>query len=424
MRIKLSELCYKSIACDVTEDKKHIDLSAEPMVLVCAAGLGGSNADDVGKEIAIYRAHRAAPVVIATEGGPRFDAALETILVPVVHPALGFVLSAMAGHLFGYEAALAIDASARPLREARAAIQAVVAAGARGDDVLTHLAPAMEGPSAAFLDGLRSGGYDGSLEAGTAVRIASLLRYATGIVALDAYQVEHGKVGTPSTVVEDLTAALTKGIEELTRPVDAIKHQAKTVTVGISALRRRAAPGLAGTRGARGRCGARRAQLPSLAHTGRARSRGGAGRRVHALSHRGRSGHRHRHRPRRRSRRRLARSRIPHRHRSAPRRSQAPGRHPTRGHCGARPRDGRTIVIVPEVKDNEAIGLTLLHVQFAARLTDDAARSVLQGYQGRYGALRDAVTETTPTFDDSVLATVDLVDLLTQPVVVLADRWR
>ncbi len=28
--------------------------------------------------------------------------------------------------------------------------------------------------------------------------------------------------------------ALTRGIEELTRPVDAIKHQAKTVTVGIS----------------------------------------------------------------------------------------------------------------------------------------------------------------------------------------------
>ena len=28
IRIKLSELCYKSIAADFTEDKKHIDLSA------------------------------------------------------------------------------------------------------------------------------------------------------------------------------------------------------------------------------------------------------------------------------------------------------------------------------------------------------------------------------------------------------------
>ena len=38
VRIKLSELCYKSIACDATEDKKHIDLSSEPLILVCAAG--------------------------------------------------------------------------------------------------------------------------------------------------------------------------------------------------------------------------------------------------------------------------------------------------------------------------------------------------------------------------------------------------
>ena len=49
---------------------------------------------------------------------------------------------------------------------------------------------------------------------------------------------------------------------------------------------------------------------------------------------------------------------------------------------------------------------------------------MLQGYQGRYGALRDAVTETTITFDDTRLANFDIVDLLTVPVNVLADRWR
>ena len=51
IRIKLSELCYMSIACDATEDKKHIDLSSEPLILACAAGLTGSTADDVAKEI-------------------------------------------------------------------------------------------------------------------------------------------------------------------------------------------------------------------------------------------------------------------------------------------------------------------------------------------------------------------------------------
>src|ERR1043165_2986074 len=33
-RIKLSELCYKSIALDTVENEKHIDLSTEPLVLV------------------------------------------------------------------------------------------------------------------------------------------------------------------------------------------------------------------------------------------------------------------------------------------------------------------------------------------------------------------------------------------------------
>ena len=51
-------------------------------------------------------------MVIATRG-TAFPSALATIEVPAVHPALAFVLSAMAGHLFGYEAALAIDAQAR-----------------------------------------------------------------------------------------------------------------------------------------------------------------------------------------------------------------------------------------------------------------------------------------------------------------------
>src|SRR5207248_10252528 len=101
--------------------------SSEPLILVCAAGLTGANADDVAKEVAIYRAHKAAPIVIATDGEERFTAALQTINVPPAHPQLAFVLSAMAGHLFGYEAALSIDAQALALRQARAAVEAVLA---------------------------------------------------------------------------------------------------------------------------------------------------------------------------------------------------------------------------------------------------------------------------------------------------------
>ena len=228
------ELCYKSIACDVTEDKKHIDLSSEPLILVCAAGLVGSTADDVAKEVAIYRAHKAAPIVIATEGEERFRRRARGHRRAGRRAALAFVLSAVVGHLFGYEAALAIDAlgssAARSTRGDRAAVaRASTATGSR------RPARTLAEPGRPrFSDGLRSGAYDGHLEASTAVRLASLLRYATGPVPLDAYQLEYGKVGTPEVLVDDLTAALTRAIEELTRPVDAIKHQAKTVTVGIS----------------------------------------------------------------------------------------------------------------------------------------------------------------------------------------------
>ena len=89
------------------------------MILVCAAGLVGSTADDVAKEVAIFTAHKATPIVIASDGETRYPAAT-VIEVPAVPPALGFILSAMAGHLFGYEAALAIDASSNPLARPRA----------------------------------------------------------------------------------------------------------------------------------------------------------------------------------------------------------------------------------------------------------------------------------------------------------------
>src|SRR5262249_58978108 len=159
--------------------------------------------------------------------------AVERASGSAVYPGLGFVHATLAGHLFGCEAELAIDAQAVPLREARSAIEAAVSGG-DGDAVLDRLAVGVTAPAAGFFDALRTGAYDGHLDASSAVRIASVLRFATGATPLDAYQVELGKGGTPSTVVEDTTAALSQGIDELTRPVDAIKHQAKTVTVGIS----------------------------------------------------------------------------------------------------------------------------------------------------------------------------------------------
>jgi glucosamine--fructose-6-phosphate aminotransferase (isomerizing) len=427
LRIKLSELAYKSIACDATEDKKHIDLSSEPLILVCAAGLPPAAASDVGKELAIYRAHKAAPVVIGTRGTTTaYQAALATIEVPEVHPQLAFVLSAMAGHLFGYEAALAIDAQARGLREIRAAVEDVAGdSDGPAEHLLIRLAPRVAAGARAFQEGLRAGSYNGALEAGTAVELASVLRYATRALPLELYELDHGRVGTPGVVVEDLAAALTRAIDELTRPVDAIRHQAKTVTVGISRSEEELfrAPLVAAALTA----GAARERLtyrvlrtlgalgPAIEEvTGFTRYRiegplGGDAARLFVVAKGG----------------------IASDLRS---RAEAEGGDVLRGtkHRASTLQevtvakggtDGRTVVLIPEIRQGTVVGLTLLHARFADRLPPETMRAVLEGYQSRYGALVDAVTETT-NFNDAHLGDLPVIDLLTSPVHVLAEAWR
>ena len=147
VRIKLSELCYKSIACDATEDKKHIDLSSR----AADPGVRGRPAAVRPPTTWPRRSPSTGPTRRRRWSSPPRARSASAAAVqardrcPPTHPALAFVLSAMVGHLFGYEAALAIDAQARPLREARAAIEAAVrrrVAGRR--DLLDQLGPTLE----------------------------------------------------------------------------------------------------------------------------------------------------------------------------------------------------------------------------------------------------------------------------------------
>ncbi len=425
VRIKLSELCYKSIACDVTEDKKHIDLSSEPLILVCAAGLVGGTADDVAKEVAIYKAHKATPIVIATDADERFAAASAVLTVPSVDSTLAFVLSAMVGHLFGYEAALAIDASARPLREAREVIEHALAATSDGDEVLRIVQAGIGVHADKFLDGLRADRYDGHLEASTAVRLVGLLRDLSSSSPLEAYQHATGKIATPGVIIDDLTTALTRAIEELTRPIDAIKHQAKTVTVGISrndegVLDRPLVQQLLVAGAGRDRLAYRTLKVladldPAVdAVVGYTRyaiegdpdlvggasitivDRGGISREVTSRVERNSQllG----------TKRRVASEREV---------LVARGRS-----------DGRTVIFVPEVKGGTCTGITLLHVRFHDRLPAATMRGVLQGYDRRYDRLVDWVTETEGTFRDDLLADLPVADLLILPISDTADHWR
>jgi glucosamine--fructose-6-phosphate aminotransferase (isomerizing) len=424
VRIKLSELCYKSISCDITEDKKHIDLSCEPLILVCAAGLSDGTATDVAKEVAIFRAHKALPVVIATEGETRFDAATAVVAVPPTDPAVAFVLSAMVGHLFGYEAALAIDELAKPLRQVREVVELIVGRGGTGDDALERVEREIVPASQQFFAALHTGQYDGNLEASTAVRIVSLLRTLTGPHPLQAYQRETGRVASPGVLLDDLVSALTRGIDELTRPIDAIKHQAKTVTVGIS----RSEEGLLDRPLVQAvlESGAAREQVPYeilkvlAALDPAVESVNGFTR--YSISGEPTSG--------------TASVSIVDRGGLA---RELPSRVETNSTLlGTKRRvaaeqellvakgrkDGRTVIFVPEVKGATTVGITLLHVTFRDRVSPSIARQVLQGYDRRYDRLVDWVTETEGSFRDDRLGEVSIADLLILPVSESADMWR
>ena len=86
--------------------------------------------------------------------------------------------------------------------------------------------------------------------------------------------------------------------------------------------------------------------------------------------------------------------------------------------------DGRSIMMIPEVKDNETTGMTLLHIELQENLEPEIMRGVLQGYRNRYSALHGAVTETEETFRLDRLGTEDVGELLWVSIQELADRWR
>ncbi|MEV0154230.1 SIS domain-containing protein [Micromonospora sp. NPDC050686] len=225
VRIKLSELCYRTVSTDALEDKKHIDLSAEAMILVCAAGTPPQQVRDMAKEIEIYAAHRNAPVVIADDGVDIAWAAQHVIRVPRAHPALAWLLSTAVGHLISYHTARAIDELALPLRQALTLLEERVDQGAsRFTDVAELAEPVEE-----FLAEVATGRTRGVLSPQATLSLANVLLLLRGLTA--GLPMRADEMGEPLDYVRD---QLTEAVEELTRSIDSVKHQAKTVTVGTS----------------------------------------------------------------------------------------------------------------------------------------------------------------------------------------------
>jgi glucosamine--fructose-6-phosphate aminotransferase (isomerizing) len=243
IRIKLSELCYKTISSDYVEDKKHIDLSSEPLIFVCASGTKGTVIGDIVKDTAIFHAHKATPVVIADENEHRFDAYAEDVFhVPAVSQHLAPILNTLVGHIWGYYAALAINEGSRFFYRFRENIQKTIDEHVdQGLDIYEIvLEKSFREKIAYFYTEFRKKRTENRLPTTIGLDTASdlpiLLKYLSGRLPVTDFELDFGCKGTAKNMIKTLYKYLGGAINHMARPVDAIKHQAKTVTVGTSRI--------------------------------------------------------------------------------------------------------------------------------------------------------------------------------------------
>ena len=383
IRIKCSELCYKSISADTVEDKKHIDLSAEALMLVLAAGNPPAVQGDLAKDVAIFQAHKGLPVVFAERGDARFDAyAAAVVPLPPAPPRLAMLAHVMAGHLFAYHAARAIDEGARFVSRIRArVVEGMVGGGG------ASLQDAIEDGARQAAERMARGRFDAALGAGRAADL--VLRLQAG-------------------AVEPLIASLTDAVRELERPVDAIRHQAKIVTVGTSRTAERPAgvlfdalaeAGVAPDDAPDAAVAALRAVQPAVA-----RVEGWAIYRVEGLAGDGEPTDATRIAVERRG---GVSSRMPSRAEGG-----APLKGTKRGVVGSRrafigigTKDGRTVVILPLLDARlHCTAVALLHAEFREDLPVEAKVALL-GHR-RLEEIVNGVSETDVTWTDALLAPV------------------
>ena len=240
IRIKLSELCYKTISSDIVENKKHIDLSSEPLILVCAAGNPDPVLEDIAKDVAIFKAHKASVVVFAGEDDHRFDQIADTVIaIPVASVPLTVILNTMAGHLWGYYAACAIDEEAQIFREFRAHLAAELTQRTQKKlsiyDIIADISiRRIINEFYLIFNSHRQNGMFSALKGKTIADLMLLLKYAAGKLPLQEISQDFKYEKDIFSPYDLLDVTLGTAIDELTRPIDAIRHQAKTVTVGTS----------------------------------------------------------------------------------------------------------------------------------------------------------------------------------------------
>lgn len=83
---------------------------------------------------------------------------------------------------------------------------------------------------------LNQGGFPSALGLHNAANITLLLKYLSGRIPVSDFEMDFGIKGTPANMLDSFFSHINNAVNIMARPVDAIKHQAKTVTVGTSRI--------------------------------------------------------------------------------------------------------------------------------------------------------------------------------------------
>jgi glutamine---fructose-6-phosphate transaminase (isomerizing) len=182
-------------------------------------------------------------VVIADEGENRFDANAEDVFhVPRVPEHLAPILNTLVGHLWGYYAALSINDVSKFLDVFRENIRKTIEKlSVKGMDLYeVILEKSFREKIGKFNLEFRKQMADNRFPPGMGLKAASdlslLLKYLSGRLPLTDFEIDFGIKGTPYNMIDTFYECIGNAINAMARPIDAIKHQAKTVTVGTSRI--------------------------------------------------------------------------------------------------------------------------------------------------------------------------------------------
>jgi glucosamine--fructose-6-phosphate aminotransferase (isomerizing) len=146
------------------------------------------------------------------------------------------------GHIWGYYAALAINEGSRFLYRFREEMYNTIEENAeKGLDVYELvLDKSFREKIALFYRKFRNKKSENSFPSAmgfiAAADLTLLLKYLTGRLPVSDFDLDFGKKGTALNMINTLLECLGDSINCMSRPVDAIRHQAKTVTVGTSRI--------------------------------------------------------------------------------------------------------------------------------------------------------------------------------------------